>query len=45
VITAGFAEAGEEGIALQDQITDVVARTGLRVIGPNCMGFMNLWAG
>ena len=45
VITAGFAEAGGEGIALQDQITDVVARTGLRVIGPNCMGFMNLWGG
>ncbi|HEX4244029.1 MAG TPA: acetate--CoA ligase family protein, partial [Acidimicrobiales bacterium] len=45
VITAGFAEAGEEGIALQNQMTDVVARTGLRVIGPNCMGFMNLWGG
>jgi acyl-CoA synthetase (NDP forming) len=26
-------------------MTDVVARTGLRVIGPNCMGFMNLWGG
>ncbi|HXA34387.1 MAG TPA: acetate--CoA ligase family protein, partial [Acidimicrobiales bacterium] len=45
VITAGFAEAGEEGVALQNQMTDVVARTGLRVIGPNCMGFMNLWGG
>ncbi len=45
VITSGFAEAGEEGIALQQQITDIANATGLRVVGPNCIGFMNLWGG
>jgi acetate---CoA ligase (ADP-forming) len=45
VITSGFAEAGGEGIALQQQITDVANQSGMRIIGPNCIGFMNLWGG
>ena len=38
VITGGFAEAGEEGERLQDELAQVVRKTGLRVIGPNCQG-------
>jgi acetate---CoA ligase (ADP-forming) len=41
VVSAGFAEIGGDGIALQ---ADLVARArghGLRVVGPNCMGLMN----
>ncbi len=38
VITGGFAEAGEEGERLQDELARVVRKTGLRVIGPNCQG-------
>ncbi|MEW6388142.1 MAG: acetate--CoA ligase family protein [Thermodesulfobacteriota bacterium] len=38
VITGGFAEAGEEGERLQDELARVVRQTGLRVIGPNCQG-------
>jgi len=38
VITGGFAEAGEEGERLQEELAQVVRRTGLRVIGPNCQG-------
>ena len=38
VITGGFAEAGPEGEKLQDELAQVVRRTGLRVIGPNCQG-------
>jgi acetyltransferase len=45
VITSGFAESGGEGIALQQRITDLANETGLRVIGPNCIGFMNLGGG
>jgi acyl-CoA synthetase (NDP forming) len=38
VITGGFAEAGEDGERLQDELAQVVRKTGLRVIGPNCQG-------
>ena len=38
VITGGFAEAGEDGERLQDEMAQVIRRTGLRVIGPNCQG-------
>lgn len=45
VITSGFAEAGPEGAALQAHLTDTAAETGLRIIGPNCIGYMNLFGG
>lgn len=38
VITGGFAEAGAEGERLQDELAQVVRKTGIRVIGPNCQG-------
>jgi acyl-CoA synthetase (NDP forming) len=38
VITGGFAEAGPAGEQLQDELAQVVRRTGLRVVGPNCQG-------
>ncbi|OGP74563.1 MAG: CoA-binding protein [Deltaproteobacteria bacterium RBG_13_58_19] len=38
VITGGFAEAGEEGERLQEELAQVVRKTGIRVIGPNCQG-------
>jgi acetyl coenzyme A synthetase (ADP forming)-like protein len=41
VITAGFAEVGEAGRALQQQLVDAVRGHGLRMIGPNCMGLLN----
>ena len=41
VITAGFAETGEEGAALEAEIRDLVRRHGVRMIGPNCMGVIN----
>ncbi|MFF3671811.1 acetate--CoA ligase family protein [Microtetraspora malaysiensis] len=45
VITSGFAEAGPEGRALQDRLTAVARETGIRVIGPNCIGYMNTHGG
>jgi acetyl coenzyme A synthetase (ADP forming)-like protein len=41
VITAGFAEAGDEGRALQNRLVDKVRAYGMRMVGPNCMGVLN----
>lgn len=41
VITAGFAEVGEEGRALQARLVETVRQHGMRMIGPNCMGLLN----
>ena len=41
VITAGFAEAGADGRAAQDALTDKVRKHGMRMVGPNCMGIFN----
>jgi acetyltransferase len=41
VISAGFREAGPEGVALEQQVKAAAARyPGLRIMGPNCLGFM-----
>ncbi len=42
VITAGFAEADDAGKQLQAEISDLLAATQLRVIGPNCAGLANI---
>jgi acetyl coenzyme A synthetase (ADP forming)-like protein len=41
VITAGFAEAGPEGRALQTTLLEKVRGYGMRMVGPNCMGLLN----
>lgn len=41
VITAGFAETGAEGAALERALRETVRRAGVRMIGPNCMGVIN----
>ena len=41
VISAGFRERGHEGILLEGQIQKHLSRGSMRLIGPNCMGFMN----
>ena len=41
VLSAGFAEAGEEGAALERRVVEAARRRGMRVIGPNCMGVVN----
>jgi acetyltransferase len=40
VISAGFAEMGEEGKALQDRMVARARETGIRVVGPNCLGIL-----
>jgi acetyltransferase len=41
VISAGFKEHGEQGKELERQILERIQGTGLRLIGPNCLGVMN----
>ncbi len=38
LITAGFAETGEEGKALQDEVVRIAREGGIRFVGPNGMG-------
>ena len=42
VITAGFKEVDEEGKKLEQQLKDISKKYNLRIIGPNCLGVMNL---
>ena len=40
VISAGFKECGADGAALERQIFAQARRSGMRIIGPNCLGVM-----
>ncbi|WP_418321397.1 acetate--CoA ligase family protein [Piscinibacter sakaiensis] len=42
VLSSGFAEVGGPGVQWQQQITELTQRTGMRVVGPNCMGIINV---
>ena len=42
VITAGFKEVDEEGAKLEQQLKDIAKKYKLQIIGPNCLGVMNL---
>ena len=44
IISAGFAEAGERGRALQRELVERVRNHGMRMVGPNCMGLLNATA-
>ena len=41
VITAGFAEVGEEGKRLQLQMADIARRSRMILVGPNCNGIVS----
>jgi acetate---CoA ligase (ADP-forming) len=38
VAASGFAEAGKQGRIRQDEIAAIADETGMRIVGPNCMG-------
>jgi acetyltransferase len=40
IISAGFREIGAEGAKLEAQIKVIRAKYGLRILGPNCVGFV-----
>ena len=41
ILSAGFAETGAAGAAAQEQVRAVAAQHGIRLLGPNCLGFIN----
>ncbi|HET7342882.1 MAG TPA: CoA-binding protein, partial [Methylomirabilota bacterium] len=40
IISTGFAEAGDEGAARQAELVQIARRSGMRLVGPNCMGLI-----
>ena len=40
ILSAGFREIGPEGRRLEDRVTQLVKRYGIRLMGPNCLGII-----
>jgi acetyltransferase len=40
IISAGFKEIGQEGIRLESEIDRMRKKYGMRIMGPNCLGFV-----
>lgn len=45
LITAGFKETGEEGASLEKQLLEKIKKYKIRLVGPNCMGLINMMPG
>jgi len=45
VISGGFKEVGEDGVALEKELIKICEKYHMRMIGPNCVGTMNLKTG
>ena len=43
VISAGFSEIGEEGASLEEEVVMRAQKYGIRILGPNCLGGMNVF--
>jgi acetyl coenzyme A synthetase (ADP forming)-like protein len=41
VISAGFREAGREGLERERELIDIAKNYGIRLIGPNCLGVID----
>lgn len=41
IFSAGYAESGDDGLAIQKNITDIARAGNLRLLGPNCLGVFN----
>lgn len=41
IYSAGFSEAGEEGIAIDKQMVEMINNANATMIGPNCVGVIN----
>jgi acyl-CoA synthetase (NDP forming) len=42
ILASGFSEAGEDGAAREAQLKAIGERTGIRIVGPSCIGIVNL---
>lgn len=43
ILSAGFGEETREGAELENRILETVNKYGASLIGPNCIGLMNIW--
>ncbi len=41
ILSAGFKEAGAEGIILEQRLREISKEHGIRMLGPNCLGIIN----
>jgi len=42
ILASGFGETGPEGVAREQKLQEIVARTGIRLIGPSSLGVVNV---
>ncbi len=45
ILAGGFAEAGEAGRSLQQELLGAAEKHGMRLLGPNCIGVINVTDG
>jgi len=45
ILAAGFSETGADGVAREHRLKEVVAETGIRLVGPSSLGVVNLREG
>jgi acetyltransferase len=41
IVSAGFREVGGEGVEIEKRIVSLCRETGVRLVGPNCLGVIN----
>lgn len=42
ILSGGFRESGPEGIEREQRMLAIARKAGMRIIGPNCLGFANI---
>ena len=42
VLSGGFRESGPEGLARQERMLGIARESGMRILGPNCLGLANI---
>ena len=45
IISGGFKEVGEGGEEMEERCLEIIRRYGMRMIGPNCVGLLNVHSG
>jgi len=41
LVGAGYKESGDEGAMLEEEVLTLCRRNGVRLLGPNCIGYLN----
>jgi acyl-CoA synthetase (NDP forming) len=41
VFTSGFSEVGDDGRRMQERLRAIARESGMRILGPNCLGYFN----